>query len=138
LDTNETILATVTAGVLYRNDEPAGSSSLVQNDDEISIEMFASEDYDESVETELIIANRIITWEIETMDEDDDEDDDDDDDDDDYYDFDFDEECDLSNSQMLGIASIYNSILGMYTSESQLTPFLITMQSMLEDNIDLA
>jgi hypothetical protein len=128
LDTNETILATVTAGVLYRNDEPSGSSSLVQNDDEISIEMFASEDYDETVETELIIANRTITWEIETMDEDDEDDDD----------FDFDEECDLSNSQMLGVASIYNSILGMYSSESQLTSFLITMQSMLEDNIDLA
>ncbi len=128
LDTNETILATVIAGVLYRNDEPKGSSALVQNGDKLSIEMFASEDYDETVETELIIANRTITWEIETMDEEDE----------DENDFDFEDECDLSNSQMLGVASVYNSILGMYSSESQLTSFLITMQSMLEDNIDLA
>jgi len=82
--------------------------------------MFASEDYEESVETELIIANRSIPWEIMTTDEDNTNNID----------------CDLSNSQMLSIASMFNSILNMYQG-NQLTSFLITMQSMLEDNIAL-
>ncbi len=120
LETNETILAKVTYWVLYRNWEVKWSSGLVQNDDELQIEMFASEDYEESVETELIIANRSIPWEIMTTDEDNTNNID----------------CDLSNSQMLSIASMFNSILNMYQG-NQLTSFLITMQSMLEDNIAL-
>ncbi len=120
LDTNETILAEVTYGVLYRNGEMKWTSGLVQNDDELQIEMFASEDYDEETETELIIANRSIPWTITTIDEDN------------INNID----CDLSNSQMLSIASMFNSILNMYQG-SQLTSFLITMQSMLEDNIAL-
>ena len=119
LETNQTILANVTYGVLYRNGEVKWSSGLVQNNDELQIEMFASENYNDDIETELIIANRSIPWKITTN-----------------------ESgvnnlnCDLSNSQMLSIAAMFNSILNMYQG-NQLTSFLITMQSMLEDNINL-
>jgi hypothetical protein len=81
--------------------------------------MFSSDEYDKTVETELIIANRRIPWEITTMNKNDDL------------------NCDLSNSQKLAVASIFNGILDTYTSDTELAMFLITMQSMLEDNIDL-
>jgi len=82
--------------------------------------MFSSDEYDETVETELTIANRTIPWKITTMDEDEDLD------------------CDLSNGQKLAVAAIFNSILDTYTNESELSAFLVVMQSMLEDNIDLS
>ena len=74
------------------------------------------------VETELIIANRRISWEITTMEEEDANE----------------NNCDLSNTQKLAVASTFNAILETYTNESQLALFLMTMQSMLEDNIDLS
>jgi hypothetical protein len=89
--------------------------------------MLSSNIYSGITETKLVISNRKIPWQITTM-----------------------SgsiigsgsgsntgNCNLSNSQRLAVAAIFNGILATYTNETELGMFLITMKSMLEDNIDL-
>lgn len=123
LETNEVILATVSKWTLYRNWKLLGSSGLVQNADELSIEMISSSNEDTTVETELKIANRVVPWTITTVW-----------DGESSSDWDY----DLSTSEMLAVIAIFNSIIDTYDDPAERANFLWTMKKMLEDNIELS
>lgn len=126
---SETIEAKVTTGQLYRNWNLLWTTGLVKNTDELTIKMVSSSGYNETVETKLIIANRVIPRKITTMSSG------------------FSLTGSLIDSwscavistwDYLNAQSVLTSIVSMYTNETQLKSFLLVMKSMLQDNIMLA
>lgn len=126
---SETIEAKVTTGQLYRNWNLLWTTGLVKNTDELTIKMVSSSGYNETVETKLIIANRVIPRKITTMSSG------------------FSLTGSLIDSwscavistwDYLNAQSVLTSIVSMYTNETQLKSFLLVMKSMLQDNIALA
>lgn len=125
---NEIIKASVTNWTLYRNGNPLGNSGYVQNNDKLSIKMISSSIYSGVTQTELKIANRIVPRKITTVqtgsiggsgti---------------------IDTGFNLSTQDMLMVQMMFNSIITMYQNPSQLHSFLLTMSSILQDNIALA
>lgn len=126
---SETIEAKVTTGQLCRWFNCSWTTVLVQNADELTIKMVSSSGYNETVETKLIIANRVIPRKITTMNSG------------------FSLTGSLIDSwscavistwDYLNAQSVLTSIVSMYTNETQLKSFLLVMKSMLQDNIMLA
>ncbi|HPC34863.1 MAG TPA: hypothetical protein PLP73_04285, partial [Candidatus Absconditabacterales bacterium] len=67
LGVDEVIEVKVSSGRLFRNGNLLGTTGLVKNDDKLTIKMISSSEYDETVETKLTIANRLVPRKITTM-----------------------------------------------------------------------
>lgn len=63
------ILATIDTGTLYKNENNVGTGTLVQNGDTLYITMRASDEYDTSVSSALMIANRNLEFTVTTKQE---------------------------------------------------------------------
>jgi len=129
LGVDEVIEVKVSSGRLFRNWNLLWTTGLVKNDDKLTIKMISSSEYDETVETKLTIANRLVPRKITTM----------------SSGFSLTGSlidswacAIISSGDYLNAESILNSIVSMYTNPTQLQAFLLVMKSMLQDNIALA
>jgi hypothetical protein len=128
LGLDEVVEGRVTNGRLFRNWNLLGTTGLVKNNDKLTIKMLSSSGYNETVETRLIVANRIVPRKITTAQS--------------GYNttwaiIDSGACALISTGDRLNAQSILNSIVGMYTDQTQLKSFLLVMKSMLQDNVAL-
>ncbi len=128
-DSNEITLDGIKAGLsvwagvsgtgrLFKNGTNKWTGTLVQNDDVIYISLRSSNIYDNTVSSTLTIANRRLEFDVTTK-------------------LESNSECTLSNDDKDTIQTIFDSLVENYAGDQNLyDEFLLTMQSMLADEID--
>jgi len=112
------IRASITNGTLYKNGKSKWTSTVVQNGDELRIKLRSSKKYNKTVSSTLTIANREADFLLKTYEQ--------------WH------ECDLYSWDKAKILAIYNILKNTYSGSNNSTNFFNTLQSMLQDQIDLS
>jgi len=117
----ERVVASVDNWNIWINNNNAGTSWHVENDDNILIEVRSANDYNAVTSSVLSIGNRSTTFYVFTKPED------------------YNWKCELSISEKVRIFSIFELLKDMYNDDPiKEETFLYTLKSMLEDRIDTA
>jgi hypothetical protein len=119
------VLATVTKGSLYINDNRTGTHGYVKNGDTVNIEMLSSDDYATSVSSTLTIGSFSTAFKITTKDDTSDNSDDEDT-----------HDTDLSDVVQLQMSIIFNTLVNLYPEGNSRTVFLQTLLTQLESRIN--
>lgn len=115
--TGRTLITISSWALLYINGSWVGTSGMINNNDPLKIEMFASEEYDESVSSSIIVGSLTWTFTVTTKPKQPDT-------------------CVLTKEEKESIQEVFSGLIEQYGENTKLTTLMSTMKSMIKDMQD--